>query len=72
VPGTAQSQLPFSVFLMQFTGASLLFVWLYERTGGSVPVAVMFHAAANLAFNVVPVYPQHAGAGGLAPRWRGS
>ncbi|MBX5485399.1 MAG: CPBP family intramembrane metalloprotease [Mycolicibacterium hassiacum] len=61
VPGTAQADQPFLLFAVQLTGATMIFVRVYLGTGGSVLAMMLMHAAANLAFNTVPVFVHEGG-----------
>lgn len=47
IPGAPQAGIPFLAFLLFTTGASVLFTWLYLRTGGSLLIATVFHGAIN-------------------------
>jgi len=64
LPGTSQyvlvtqhplSFLWFAGFVVQTTALSVLFGWLMTRTGGSVPIAMVFHTAANMAYSVLAI-----------------
>ena len=48
--------LPFSAFVVMTLAFSVLFTWLYLNTGGSLVIAVIFHAALNL-FSLAGVEP---------------
>jgi uncharacterized protein len=45
---------PFPVFLMSVTALSVAMAWLYERSGGSLLVVMLMHAAVNNTTGVVP------------------
>lgn len=47
IPEAGFSSLPFPIFLLFTTALSLLMTWLYNRTGGSVLLPAMAHAAIN-------------------------
>jgi len=64
LPGTSQyvlvTQHPLGIlwfvgFVVQTTSLSVLFGWLVTRTGGSVPIAMVFHTGANMAYSVLAV-----------------
>ena len=72
VLGTGQSELlragtspAFAIggFLGWTIGLSVLFTWLFNQTGGSLIVVILFHASVNLAVFV----PTAVGSGGAAP-----
>ncbi|ACY97984.1 MULTISPECIES: CPBP family intramembrane glutamic endopeptidase [Thermomonospora] len=65
IPGTAQADQSLPLFIVQLVGASMLFTRVFLATGGSVLAMMLMHAAANLAFNTVPVF---AGEGGNGTR----
>ena len=44
-------------------GLSVLFTWLFDQTGGSLIVVILFHAAVNLA----AFLPSAVGSGGAVP-----
>lgn len=49
--GTYSGQ-PYYLYVATVVGWSVLFTWLYNGSGGVVPVAILFHAAINTALNV--------------------
>jgi CAAX protease family protein len=64
LPGTSQyvlvTQHPLGIlwfvgFVVQTTSLSVLSGWLVTRTGESVPIAIVFHAAANTAFSLLAI-----------------
>jgi len=63
MPGTAQSDQIFPIFVIQIIGATMIFTRLFVATGGSVAAMMLMHAAANLAFNTVPVFATEGGNG---------
>ena len=72
VLGTGQSEMlragtspAFAIggFIGWTVGLSVLFTWLFNQTGGSVIVVILFHAAVNLA----AFLPTAVGSGGAAP-----
>ena len=44
----------FPVFVLGTTALSVAFAWLYVRTGGSVPLTMLLHAAINNSKDIVP------------------
>lgn len=57
IPGATQTELGLSfwVYVMYVPALSVLFAWVYNATGGSVLVCVLFHGALNAA--TVAGYP---------------
>lgn len=57
IPGATQTELGLSfwVYLLYVPALSVLFAWLYNATGGSVLLCVLFHGALNAA--TVAGYP---------------
>ena len=48
LPGYPHHGLPFTAFVLLIVSYSVLFTWLSLRTDGSLPLAVVFHAALSL------------------------
>lgn len=63
--GTPQASLPFGWFLIQTTGMTFIYTWLYQRTQRSVLLAMLFHAANNTAAGFLPLLPVAASGGSL-------
>ncbi|MBD1844744.1 CPBP family intramembrane metalloprotease [Cyanobacteria bacterium FACHB-63] len=59
-PGTVQQQLPIALFFLNTTALSILFTWLFNRTGGSVVIAIVLHTAVNSWAWVFPILPRAA------------
>lgn len=69
LPGTSQyvlvTQHPLGIlwfvgFVVQTTALSVLFGWLVTRTNESVPIAMVFHTAANTAYSVLAILGVYA------------
>src|SRR5205823_5233150 len=50
----------FWVFLLSVTALSVAFTWLYARTGGSLLMTMVLHAAVNNTTGIVPAAPSGA------------
>jgi len=48
-------QLPIEYYIPLISAMGVLFAWLYNRTGGSVLLCVLFHAGINFALGIVGV-----------------
>jgi membrane protease YdiL (CAAX protease family) len=44
----------FPLYLLQVTAVSVAMAWLYWRTGGSLLLVMLFHAAVNNTKDIVP------------------
>jgi len=53
--GTVQSHLPMGLFALSAIASSVLFAWLFNRTGGSVLPVLVLHTAVNAWSLVIPV-----------------
>ncbi len=53
--GMVQAQLSLALFLLAALGMSVLVTWLFQHTGGSVLMAVLFHYMVNFGFSVIGV-----------------
>jgi len=47
-------QQSFPVFILQVTAVSVVFAWLYVRTGGSLLLTMLLHASINNSKDIVP------------------
>jgi membrane protease YdiL (CAAX protease family) len=54
-------ELPFAVFVIWTTLATILMTWVYNNTGGSILSAILIHSAANATFNYLPLLPEWVG-----------
>ncbi len=68
IAGNFHQQIPISLFLLQTTGFSILYTWMYNHTRGSLLLMHVFHAASNTTIGVLPVLPMDTG-GSLRPLW---
>jgi uncharacterized protein len=64
VRGAASPAFAIGAFVVWTIGLSILFTWLYNRTSGSLIVAMLFHASVNVAA-YVPVAVGSAGAAAI-------
>lgn len=56
IEGTTQAAIPMYQYFLQTVVLSFLYTWLYNNTGGSVMIAVIFHTVANTSAAVVPFW----------------
>ncbi len=61
IEGTTQASIPFAEFVLQTMVLAVLYTWLYNNTGGSVLVAALFHASANIAGAAIPTWTTELG-----------
>ena len=54
--GTVQQQMPILDFALKVVVGTIIYTWLYNHTGGSVFVATLYHAFANLLGAAVPYW----------------
>lgn len=55
VPGSFQSSLPFAGFLLSTVATSVLITWVFDRARGSVLIAALFHAVADVTIGATGV-----------------
>lgn len=81
--GSFQAQLPFAAFALSTIASSMLIGWLFDGSGGSVVIAALFHASADVGIGLSGVMTSGAGslwvfvclqlvAAGVATWWLGS
>ena len=58
--GTAQSQMPIFVFMLNISAGSVLFGWLFVRTKGSVLPAILLHTSLNAWAGLLVIVPSTA------------
>jgi len=54
IPGTSTTGQSFPLYLLQVTALSVAFGWLWWRTGGSLLLTMLLHAAVNNTKDIVP------------------
>ena len=59
-PDTSYSNLPFLLFLVFLVPVAILITWLFNSTGGSVLMAMFFHAVLNTADELWKVLPEYS------------
>jgi len=59
--GLVQSRVPVVWFVLQILGQTIILTWVYQRTNGSVLLASVLHASANVGMGVLPVLPLDTG-----------
>ncbi|MFP4232497.1 MAG: CPBP family intramembrane glutamic endopeptidase, partial [Spirochaetaceae bacterium] len=55
--GNFHEQIPFGLFVLQDVALAVVLTWLFNRTGGSVLLVALLHAASNLAVGLAPLLP---------------
>jgi hypothetical protein len=55
--GTAQSQMPIAVFMLNILAGSVLFGWLFVRSGGSILPAIILHMSLNTWAGILVIVP---------------
>ena len=58
LPGADTYGQSFPVYLLQVTALSVALAWLYWRTGGSLLLVMLMHAAINNTKDIVPAIPR--------------
>jgi membrane protease YdiL (CAAX protease family) len=66
LPNASEAGLPFILFLGGCIAETFIYTWLFNGSGGSVLICMVFHAATNVALQIVPVSPDTQG-GHLLP-----
>ena len=56
IEGTTQAAIPMYQYFLQTIVLAIFYTWLYNNTGGSVLIAILFHAVANTSAAVVPFW----------------
>ncbi len=55
--GGFHQQLPLSWFLLQILGSTFIYTWIFNRTRGSLILALFFHTSSNAAVGLLPILP---------------
>ena len=66
IADTAQSHIPFALFMLSTIALSVLFTWLFNRAGGSVLPALVLRTSVNAWSWVIPIMVMQDG-GNLRP-----
>jgi CAAX protease family protein len=61
IEGTTQQVIPMYQFILQTMVLAIFYTWLHNNTGGSVLVAMLFHATANTAAAAIPFWTTEMG-----------
>jgi len=56
-PGTSQVEMNLLWFTINGIALAFLFTWVYNHTGGSILMAILFHAAINFTPALIPTIP---------------
>ncbi len=65
ISNTPQSEIPLLGFLAQIIGTSFIYTWMYKKTGGSIMIMMVFHAAGNSFGGLIPFLPLSQTSGSL-------
>jgi membrane protease YdiL (CAAX protease family) len=60
IQGTDSTGQPFAIFFLAVTAVSVAMTWLYLKTGGSLLLTMLMHAAINNTTGIVPASASHA------------
>ncbi len=61
IEGTTQAAIPMYQYFLQTIVLSIFYTWLYNNSGGSIMIAILFHAVANTSAAVVPFWTTEIG-----------
>ena len=61
IEGTTQAAIPMYQYFLQTIVLSIFYTWLYNNTGGSVLIVIIFHAVSNTSAAVVPFWTTELG-----------
>ena len=61
IEGTTQAAIPMYQYFLQTIVLSIFYTWLYNNTGGSVLIAIIFHAVTNTSAAAVPFWTTELG-----------
>jgi membrane protease YdiL (CAAX protease family) len=61
VPGDPHQLTPIPVFFAATMGLSILYTWIYNNTGGSLLLTMLFHAACNTTLGLLPLATEAVG-----------
>jgi hypothetical protein len=56
-PGQPQHQFAFVPFLLTLIAVRFLFGWVYDGSGGSILLSILFHASGNFWSEILPLGP---------------
>ena len=56
IDGTVQENIPLWQFLLQQLLLAVLYTWLYNNTGGSLLIAIVFHTVGNASAALLPEF----------------
>lgn len=61
IEGTTQAAIPMYQYFLQTIVLSIFYTWLHNNTGGTVFIAIIFHAVSNISAAVIPFWTTDLG-----------
>jgi hypothetical protein len=58
--GTALNSVPLLVFVLNLVAQAIIYTWIFNNTGGSLLLPLLYHAAGNTTYNLLPYFPSAA------------
>jgi len=61
IEGTTQAAIPMYQYFLQTIVLSIFYTWLHNNTGGSILIAIIFHAVSNTSAAAIPFWTTELG-----------
>jgi len=61
IEGTTQAAIPMYQYFLQTIVLAIIYTWLHNNTGGSVFIAITFHAVSNISAAAIPFWTTELG-----------